>query len=69
MKSGSVILAKIQQADGRLKARPTIVLNTMPPFSDLLVCAISSKLKHECPGFDEMIALEDDDSTISNRSG
>jgi len=61
MKSGSVILAKIQQADGRLKARPTIVLNTMSPFSDLLVCAIISKLRHECPGFDEMIAPEDDD--------
>ena len=61
MRSGSVVLARVQQADGRLKARPAIILNTMPPFSDFLVCALSSKLKHECRGFDEVIAEDDDD--------
>ncbi len=61
MRSGSVVLARVQQADGRLKARPAIILNTMPPFSDFLVCALSSKLKHECRGFDEVIAADDDD--------
>jgi len=61
MKSGSVVLARVQQADRRLKARPAIILNMMPPFSDFLVCALSSKLKHECRGFDEVIAADDDD--------
>ncbi len=61
MKPGSVVLAQVQQADGRLKARPTIILTTMPPFSDFLVCALSSKLKHECRGFDEVITVDDDD--------
>lgn len=61
MKPGSLVLARLQQADGHLKARPVIVLNTMPPFSDLLVCAVSSKVKHECRGFDEVITPDDED--------
>jgi len=65
MSPGAVALARIQQADGRLKTRPVVILNTMPPFSDFLVCAVSSKLKHECPGFDEVIAVEDEDFKIT----
>jgi mRNA interferase MazF len=61
MKAGEIALARLQQADGRLKTRPVLVLSQMPPFSDHLVCALSSKLQHECVGFDEVIAAEDDD--------
>ena len=32
-----------------------------PPFSDLLVCAVSSQVRHECNGFDEIVATGDDD--------
>jgi mRNA interferase MazF len=61
MKLGTIALARVQQADGRLKTRPVLLLSLMPPFSDYLVCALSSKLHHECPDFDEVIAVDDDD--------
>jgi hypothetical protein len=59
MKLGTTALARVQQADGRLKTRPVLLLSLMPPFSDYLVCAQSSKLHHECPGFDEVIAVDE----------
>jgi len=61
MMAGEIALAELQQADGRLKARPVFILTQMPPFSAHLVCALSSKLHHECPGFDEVVATGDDD--------
>lgn len=66
MKAGSVLLARIQQADGRLKLRPVVVLSNMPPYADMLVCAISSKLKHEVKGFDDII---DENATDFKSSG
>lgn len=39
MNSGDIALAELQQADGRLKARPVMVLTVMPPFSDYMVYA------------------------------
>ena len=65
MKSGAMALARIQQADGRMKPRPVVVLQEMPPYRDLLVCAVSSQLRHECPGFDEIISSSDDDFVTS----
>ena len=65
MKAGVVALAQIQQADGRMKPRPVVVLQEMPPYHDCLVCAVSSQLRHEYPGFDEIIHLADDDFTRS----
>jgi len=65
MRSGVVALAHVQQADGRLKPRPVVVLQKMPPYADVLVCAVSSQLRHECKGFDEIIDVEDDDFRMS----
>ena len=65
MKPGATALARVQQADGALKARPVVVLQEMPPYRDLLVCAVSSQLRHECPGFDEIIQATDDDFAAS----
>ena len=65
MKPGTMALARVQQADGRLKLRPVVVLQEMPPYRDLLVCAVSSQLRHECPGFDEIIQTADDDFAAS----
>jgi mRNA interferase MazF len=61
MKPGNIALAQIQQADGRLKTRPVLILCQTPPFSDPLVCALSSRLHHKCEGFDEIISDSDDD--------
>jgi len=65
MSPGTVALAQLQQADGRLKKRPVVILNTMPPFSDLLVCAITSKLIPACADFDEVISVHDADFQAS----
>ena len=58
-------LAHVQQADGRMKPRPVVILQEMPPYRDVLVCAVSSQLRHECPGFDEIINLNDGDFDTS----
>jgi len=58
-------LAQLQQADGRIKTRPVLVLTQMPPFPDNLVCALSSKLQHQCVDFDEVIAARDVDFSDS----
>lgn len=52
---GAVLLARVQQSDGRLKTRPALVLSIVPPYQDLLICGISSKIRHEVAGFDEII--------------
>ena len=55
MTEGSLVLARLPQADGALKSRPALVLRTLPPFGDLLVCGVSSQLRQEVLGFDEML--------------
>jgi mRNA interferase MazF len=55
MKLGAVLLARVQQSDGQLKMRPVIVLAPVPPYQDLLVCAVSSQTRHEVIGFDDLI--------------
>ena len=65
MKPGAMALARVQQADGRLKVRPVLILQEMPPYHDLLVCAVSSQLRHECHGFDDIIQTDDDDFATS----
>jgi len=61
MNPGVLILARLQQSDGRIKNRPALVLTTMPPYNDLLICGISSKLRQEVKGFDEVISTNDAD--------
>ena len=61
MKPGSIALAQVQQSDGRLKPRPVVILQEMPPFSDWLVCAVSSQLRQEFLGFDEIVHSADAD--------
>ena len=65
MKEASVVLVSLAQADGQTKVRPALVLRTMPPFNDLLVCGISSQLHHESKGFDEVIKKTDADFSTS----
>lgn len=42
-----------------------LVLVTMQPFSDLLVVALSTQLRHEVVGFDEVIDRDSTDFRIS----
>jgi mRNA interferase MazF len=61
MKEGDLLLTALRQSDGTVKDRPVVLLRRMPPFHDFLVCGISSQVRHEVPGFDELITPDDDD--------
>ena len=56
-----MVLAAFAQADGTLKTRPAVVLREMPPFRDLLICGLSTQLRQQVMGFDELISRDDDD--------
>lgn len=61
MKEGDVILTPVPQADGSIKNRPAILLREFPPYRDFLVCGISTQLRQEVKGFDEIISPSDSD--------
>ena len=61
MTEGDILLTPLQQSDGRIKNRPVVVLRVMPPFDDLLVCGVSTQLRHAVPDFDEIISVDEDD--------
>ncbi len=65
MQEGDVVLTPLPQADGQVKNRPAIVLRTMPPHGDLLICGVSAQLRHEVAGFDEIIKPGDSDFASS----
>jgi mRNA interferase MazF len=61
MIEGDAVLTPLPQADGQLKSRPAVVLRTMPPHGDFLVCGVSTQLRHESPGFDDVVRPDDPD--------
>ncbi len=65
MKEGNVLLVDLPQADGMWKTRPTVYLRSMPPFDDLLVCGVSTQLRHKVEDFDETIDPTHTDFTSS----
>lgn len=44
MKQGDIVRAAFQQNYGKLKQRPALVLSTIEPFQDLVLCSISGQL-------------------------
>jgi mRNA interferase MazF len=65
MNPGDVVLSRVQQSDGRLKSRPAVVLSILPPYQDRLICGISSKVRHEVVGFDDLILTTDADFPLT----
>ena len=61
MKEGDIILVSLPQADGQTKPRPAILLRKLPPFGDFLVCGVSSQLRLQVAGFDDVIVKADAD--------
>lgn len=61
MMEGKVVLARIPQADGVDRLRPAVVLRTLPPFGDVLICGVSRQIHQIVQGFDELISFSDDD--------
>lgn len=59
MESGSIV--PMPQADGQRKKGPALVLCATRPFGDLLICGVSTQLRLEVAGFDEIIAPGDED--------
>lgn len=64
MKDGDILLTPLRQADGAIKDRPVLLLRHMPPFSDLLVCGISTQLQRAAE-LDETIGPGDSDFATS----
>jgi mRNA interferase MazF len=65
MKAGDIVLARIPQADVQFKLRPALILCLLPPFSDFLVCGVSTQLRHRVTGFDEIVDRTDPDFPAS----
>ena len=65
MNEGDIVLVPLPQADGQVKNRPTLVLRKMPPYQDLLLCGISTQLRQEVEGFDDVINVDDADFSAS----
>jgi len=61
MKDGDVILVPLPQADGQRKPQPAILLRILPPSGDFLVCGVSSQLRQQVRGLDELILRTDMD--------
>ena len=66
MKEGDIVVASVPQANGLQKNRPGVVLREIRPYGDLLICGISTQLRHEVAGFDEIISPTDADFASSN---
>ncbi|MFZ1694265.1 MAG: type II toxin-antitoxin system PemK/MazF family toxin [Flavobacteriales bacterium] len=45
MEAGDVIRWAFVQADGRIKLRPAVLVKSVPPFNDWVICAVSSQLQ------------------------
>jgi mRNA interferase MazF len=65
MKESDVVLTPVPQADGSIKNRPAILLREIPPYKDFLVCGVSSQLRQQVKGFDEIISPSDSDFSSS----
>ena len=61
MKEGDVVVIPLPQADGQVKSRPAIILREMPPFRDVLICGVSTRLQQVVKDFDEVISRSDAD--------
>jgi mRNA interferase MazF len=69
MKESDVVIVAMPQADDGVKNRPVIFLRGLPPFRDALVCGVSSQMRHEVKGFDDVISPNDDDFRESGLIG
>ncbi|MCB0772564.1 MAG: type II toxin-antitoxin system PemK/MazF family toxin [Flavobacteriales bacterium] len=55
MKAGDVVRWAFVQGDGQRKYRPAILVASVPPFNDWLVCAVSTQVQREVAGLDVRI--------------
>lgn len=65
MNPSDIVITVLPQADGQLKPRPVLVLKKVPPFGDLLICAVSTQLQQFHAELDELIEPRDADFRTS----
>jgi len=65
MKEGDLVIVPMSQIDGAVKDRPAIILREMPPFRDVLLCGVTTQLRHSAEDFDELISPSDGDFVAS----
>jgi mRNA interferase MazF len=61
MEEGSIIKVAFPQADGIIKFRPAVLIKKVPPYNDLMVCAVSTQIQTFVPGLDLIIQQEEKD--------
>lgn len=63
IQDGQIVLFPFPQTDlSTGKLRPALILRRLPgPHDDWLICLISSQLRHEVPGVDEILYDTDSD--------
>ncbi len=64
MRAGSIVKVVLPQADGKLKARPGLVLKRLSDV-DVLICGISSKMHRQQQGID-LLLLPNDEAFASS---
>lgn len=66
-KEGAIALLRFPQSDlNESKLRPVLFIKKLPGnFNDWLVCMISTKMKNEIHGTDEVISMTSDDFQLS----
>ena len=62
-KAGQIVLFRFPQTDlTRGKLRPALVIGKLPGnFDDWVICMISSQIRHQISGFDDLIEITDAD--------
>ena len=63
IREGQIVLFAFPQTDTAAgKLRPALALRSCPgPHGDWLICMVSSQLRHELPGIDEVVRTTDTD--------
>jgi mRNA interferase MazF len=62
---GDVVYTNFPQSNSEVKFRPAIILKIIPPFQDILVCGVTTRVRHYIPELDEVITSRDEDFVSS----
>lgn len=67
LQDGQVVLVRFPHGgSSKSKLRPALVVRRLPgKYDDWLICLISTKLRLEVPGFDQLVHPSDDDFKAS----
>jgi len=61
VKAGDVVLGEFPQRNDT-KVRPALIVQVAPPYDDFVLCGITTQLRNQVAGVDELIEATDADS-------